>query len=134
MKSILMKYMARFTTLSEAEQQAIAEEIVIEEYKKGTTLLRQGEIPAKCYFVLKGCVRQYFVDETGKEVTSNFFTEEQAIANLSSAYTLTCLEDCVLVVGDFTTEQDMYNKYSQLESMTRKMIQENLGEVQYEFS
>lgn len=141
MKKILLKYMTRFTTLNEEEQQAIAENILIEEYKKGTTLLRQGDIPTKCYFVLQGCVRQYAIDETGKEVTSNFYTEEQAIANFnhhkqdkSSAYSLTCLEDCILVVGDLDSEKDMYNKYSQLEAMTRMMIEQNFGEVQDELA
>jgi len=136
-----MKYMARFTSLSEEEQQAIADEIVIEEYKKGTILLQQGDIPTKCYFVLKGCVRQYAIDESGKEITSNFYTEEEAVSifNLhkldkSSQYSLTCLEDSVLVVGDLDIEQDMYNKYAQLETMTRKMMEENFGQVQEEFA
>lgn len=141
MKKILLKYMTRFTTLNEEEQQAIADAVLIEEYKKGTLLLRQGAIPAKCYFVLQGCIRQYAIDETGKEVTSNFYTEEQAIANFnhhkqdkSSAYSLTCLEDCILVVGDLDSEKDMYNKYSQLEAMTRMMIEQNFGEVQDELA
>lgn len=106
MKSILFKYMTKFTSLSDEEQQAIVDDILIEEYKKGTILLRQGDVPTKCYFVLKGIVRQYLIDEAGKEVTSNFFTEEQAVSifnrhqqNKPSAYTLTCLEDCILVVG-----------------------------------
>lgn len=141
MKKILLKYMTRFTTLSEEEQQAIAEAILIEEYKKGTMLLRQGDVPTKCYFVLKGCVRQYSIDEAGKEVTSNFYTEEQAISNFnqhkqdkSSAYSLTCLEDCILVVGDLDSEEDMYNQYSQLETMTRRMIEQSFGEVQDELA
>ncbi|MGG4452113.1 Crp/Fnr family transcriptional regulator [Brevibacillus porteri] len=141
MKEILLKYLTRFTTLSEKEQQAIVEEIVTEEYKKGTILLRQGEVPTKCYFVLKGCVRQYSIDETGKEVTSQFYTEEQTIVNLgqrkldqSSAYFLACLEDCTLVVGKLDTVSDMFNKYAQLETMSRKMLEENLGEIQDEFA
>ncbi|MES5953909.1 Crp/Fnr family transcriptional regulator [Bacillus fungorum] len=141
MEEILKKYMNRFTTLSEEEQQMILSELQIEEYKKGTVLLRQGDVPSKCYFVLKGCVRQHCIDETGKEVTSNFYTEEQAIKNFnhhkqdkSSSYTLTCLEDCIVVVGNLHSEKDMYNKYSQLEEMTRKMIEYNFGEVQDELA
>ena len=141
MKEILLKYLSRFTTLSEKEQQAIVEEIVTEEYKKGTILLRQGDVPTKCYFVLKGCVRQYSIDERGKEVTSQFYTEEQTIVNLgqrkldqSSAYFLACLEDCTLVVGNLDTVSDMFNKYAQLETMSRKMLEENLGEIQDEFA
>lgn len=98
MKSILYKYMSKFTSLNEMEQQDIVEGIPIEEYKKGTVLLRQGDVPSKCFFVLKGCVRQSSVDESGKEVTSNFYTEEQAVSIFNrhqesrpSAYTLTCL-------------------------------------------
>ncbi|EJQ32827.1 Crp/Fnr family transcriptional regulator [Bacillus cereus] len=141
MEEILKKYMNRFTTLSEEEQQMILSELQIEEYKNGTVLLRQGNVPLKCYFVLKGCVRQHSIDEAGKEVTSNFYTEEQAISNFnhhkqdkSSSYTLTCLEDCTVVVGDLHSEKDMYNKYSQLEEMTRKMIEYNFGEVQDELA
>ncbi|TKH45978.1 Crp/Fnr family transcriptional regulator [Paenibacillus sp. FSL R10-2782] len=141
MRRILFKYLTKFTSLNEEEQQAIVDNILVEEYKKGTVLLRQGDVPAQCYFVLKGCVRQYLVDETGKEITSNFYTEEQAISMFnhhkiekSSEYTITCLEDCVLVVGNLDTKKDMYNQYTQLESMTRRMIEENFGQVQDEFA
>ncbi|OFD64614.1 cyclic nucleotide-binding protein [Bacillus mycoides] len=141
MEEILKKYMKSFTTLSEEEQQLILSELQIEEYKKGTVLLRQGDVPSKCYFVLKGCVRQHCIDEAGREVTSNFYTEEQAIANFnhhkqdkSSPHTLTCLEDCIVVVGDLYSEKDMYKKYSQLEEMTRQMIEYNFGEVQEELT
>ena len=141
MKSILFKYMSKFTSLTEEQQQTIANEIKIDEFKKGTILFRQGDVPTKCYFVLKGCVRQYSVDENGKEVTSNFYTEEQAIAvfnnhklDKSSEYTFVCLEDSVLVVGDLAIEQNMYTKYTQLEVMTRKMIEESFGNVQDEFA
>jgi CRP-like cAMP-binding protein len=133
--------MTKFTSLNNEEQQAIAEGILIEEYKKGTVLIRQGDVPTKCYFVLKGCIRQYLIDEAGKEVTSNFYTEEQAASifnrhqlNRSSAYTLTCLEDCILVVGDLDAEEDMVHKHSQLETMIRKMVEENLGQVQDELT
>ncbi|WP_419957898.1 Crp/Fnr family transcriptional regulator [Psychrobacillus psychrotolerans] len=141
MKSILFKYMSKFTSLNEEQQQTIANEIKIDELKKGTILIRQGDVPTKCYFVLSGCIRQYSVDENGKEVTSNFYTEEQAIAvfnnhklDKSSDYTFLCLEDSILVVGDLAIEQNMYTKYTQLEVMTRKMIEENFANVQDEFA
>ncbi|WP_066303493.1 Crp/Fnr family transcriptional regulator [Bacillus sp. FJAT-29814] len=142
MKEILLKYMNEFTTLNEAEKQKISEAIKIKEFKKGKILLAQGDLPVvKCYFVLKGCVRQFFVDESGKEVTANFFTEEQAIPIVNdqnqaepSKYSYTSLEDSMLVVGDFDSEQVMYDKYSQLETMTRKMMEISLREVQDEFA
>lgn len=140
MKNILYKYMSRWTSLTEEDQQAIVDEIHIQEFKKGTVLLKQGDVPTKCYFILKGCVREYSIED-GRETTSNFFTEEQAIAifnhhkpDKSSDYTFTCVEDSVMVVGDLNTEQDMYNKHPQLETMTRRMIEESFSKVQEEFS
>lgn len=141
MKNSLLKYMTRWTSFSEDEQQAILNEIIIEEFKKGDVLFRQGEVCTKCYFILKGCVRQYSVDEEGREVTSNFYTEEQAIAifnhhrsDSSSDYTFVCAEDSVMVVGDMEMEQLMYAKYTQLQTMTRRMIEENFSQVQAEFA
>ena len=134
--------MADFTLMSEEEQQAIAESLRIEKYKKGTCLLRQGNLSSiKCYFVLEGCVRQFFIEESGKEVTSNFYTEDQAIPIINektqgdmSKYSLVCVEDCLVVVGDVATENTMFNKYPQLEMMIRKMMEINLGEMQEQFS
>ncbi|WP_316570880.1 Crp/Fnr family transcriptional regulator [Neobacillus sp. YIM B06451] len=141
MKDILYKYMSRWTSLNKEDQQAIVDEIRVEEFKKGTVLFKQGDAPTKCYFILKGCVRQYSIDEEGREVTSNFYTEEQAIAifnhhkpDKSSDYTYTCIEDSVMVVGDLDMEKDMYDKHPQLERMTRRMIEENFSQVQEEFA
>ncbi|TLS51356.1 Crp/Fnr family transcriptional regulator [Paenibacillus antri] len=141
MKNVFYKFMSRWTSLNEEDQRAIVDEIHIEEFKKGTVLFKQGDAPTKCYFVLKGCVRQYTIDEDGREVTSNFFTEEQFIAifnhhkpDKSSDFTFMCVEDSVMVVGDLNTEQDMYNKHPQLELMTHRMIEEFLSQVQEEFA
>ncbi|MFC7686607.1 Crp/Fnr family transcriptional regulator [Ureibacillus sp. GCM10028918] len=138
MINILLKYMSDFTLISEEEQRAIFESLTIDKYKKGKYLLRQGELSSiKCYFVLEGCVRQFFIDESGKEVTTNFFTEEQAIPIINektqgdlSKHSLLCVEDCILVVGDVDSENTMFNKYPQLEMMIRKMMEINLGEMQ----
>ncbi|MFC4099241.1 Crp/Fnr family transcriptional regulator [Paenibacillus xanthanilyticus] len=141
MKDILFRYMNRYTTLSAEEQQAIASDIRVEEFGKGTVLLRQGEPTTACYFVLKGCVRQHAVDEAGRNITSNFYTEEHTIAlfnehrpDQTSEHTLTCLEDCVLVVGELAIEQDLYGKHAQLEMLTRRMMEANFGQMQEEFA
>ncbi|WIV17179.1 Crp/Fnr family transcriptional regulator [Paenibacillus polygoni] len=141
MEDILYKYMSKWTSLNKEYQQSIMNEIRIEQFAKGAVLIEQGDVPNACYFILKGCVRQYSIDEDGREVTSNFYTEEQAIAifnhhkpDKTSNYSFVCIEDSVLVVGDLDKEKDMYNKHPQLESMTRRMIEENFSEVQEEYA
>lgn len=137
MKEILTKYMAKYTTLNEAEQQAVLDALTIEKVEKGSYLIKQGDSPTeRCYFVLKGCVRQYQIDEDGKEVTTHFFTEEQAILLLNIEepfnFSLTCLEDSILVVGDVLSEQEMYKQYTELETMTRRMMENYLTQAQNE--
>lgn len=141
MKDNIIQYMKRYTTQSDAELEKIAEALPVTTFEKGTILLHQGEVPDKCYFVLKGCVRQYAVDENGKEITYNFFTEEQSVVifnqqteDKASNYTICCMEDCVLVEGDLSIEQDMYDTYPILEKMTRKIIEENIGDIHYDFA
>ncbi|MBC5638101.1 Crp/Fnr family transcriptional regulator [Ornithinibacillus sp. BX22] len=144
MKEILYKYMAKHTNLREAEQEAIINEIVVERFLKGTDLTKQGyrlDTTTDCYFVLAGCVRQFYIDEDGKEITSNFYTEEQAIllANFGdssqvSNYSLTCVEDSVLVVSDMVREEEMYLDFPELETMTRRMMEGYLGQTQNELA
>lgn len=140
-KDVLVNYMKRFSDVSEAELVRLAENVPVGGFKKGTVLLHQGEVPDKCYFILKGCIRQYAVDDNGKETTFNFFTEEQSVTifnqhaeDKASNYSLSCLEDCVLVVGDLAAEQDAYDHHPVLEAMTRKMIEEDMGRIRDEFS
>jgi CRP-like cAMP-binding protein len=81
------------------------------------------------------------VEVNGKEVTTNFFTEEQAIllftieeASQVSNSSLHCVEDCVLVVAEFDSEQEMYQQYMELESMTRRMMESYLIQAQHEYA
>ncbi len=141
MKDVLIQYMKRFSDLSESELRKLTIDIPVATFKKGTVLLHQGEVPNKCYFVLKGCVRLYGVDEHGNENTFNFFTEEQSVTIFNqhtpdkiSPYSLSCLEDCTLIVGDLSTEQEAYNMHPVLEELTRKMIEEDLGTMRDDFS
>jgi len=89
---------------------------------------------------LKGCVRQYHLEIDAKEVTTNFYTEEQAIllfqfeeANQVLKHSLNCLEDCILVVADLESEQIMYKQYDELESMTHRMMESFLIQTQNEY-
>jgi len=141
MKDVLIQYMKRFSDLSESELKKLTVNVPVAAFKKGTILLHQGEVPDKCYFVLQGCVRQYAVDENGNENTFNFFTEEQSVTifnqhttDKTSAYSLGCLEDCTLVLGDLATEQESYDMHPVLETMTRKMMEEDMGAMRDDFS
>ncbi|WP_237658392.1 Crp/Fnr family transcriptional regulator [Ureibacillus xyleni] len=64
--------MRRHTPFNEEEIQRILNELVVETFPKKTVLLKQGEIATNCYFVLKGCIRQFTINDDGKEVTIDY--------------------------------------------------------------
>ncbi len=137
MKDILFQYLKTYTNAPDESLLDVVEQVPIQSFKKGTLLLEQGEVSSKCYFVLKGLIRQYFIDSDGNENTSNFYSEKQVAAiynpqqvHKASKYFLACLEDSILLVGDLHDEMQMYAKYPFLETMVRKMMEETMANAQ----
>jgi signal-transduction protein with cAMP-binding, CBS, and nucleotidyltransferase domain len=133
MTSELLHYISQFPHLTEQEIKEIADNIPVQTFKKGTILLKEGDIADKCFFVLKGCIRQYhLVDD--EEKTTAFFTEEQAVVSfasysqqLPSKHYWSCVEDSVLVVGSLDHEQAMYQKFPKLAAITRALMEQDFG-------
>jgi len=141
MEDELLKYISKFSSLTTEEAQQIAENIKVKTFKKGTVLIKAGEFYDFCFFVLKGCVRQYYL-KNGAEKTTSFFTEEQAVVNFYSDsqerapvnYYLSCVEDCVLIIGESGSEIEMYQKFPKLEAITRMMVEQDFGKTQQAFA
>ncbi len=72
----------------------------IREVPAGTILLHEGEIAAKLHIVLRGCLRTYFVKDTGAEVTSQFFIESQVVASFESVMTRTPSRQYIEAIED----------------------------------
>lgn len=74
-----------------------------------TTLLKEGDVATKLFFVSQGCLRVYFNDD-GREITTQFFLEDQTATSLESFLTQTpsqfaidCIEPCHVAI--LTKEQ-----------------------------
>lgn len=136
----ILRYIAQFTTLSQREAEDIVKTIKVKAFKKGAFLLKEGQVAKLCYFVLKGCVRQYFLVD-GEERTTNFYTEGQPVTPYGgtfrqepSKYYLSCLEDTIVTVGSPEEEALFFAKFPRLESVSRLAIEEELGKSQDQLS
>lgn len=58
MKNTLVKLMSNFIDLT-AEEISILNAFPVKTVKKGTNLLKEGQISQDSFYVIKGCVRQY---------------------------------------------------------------------------
>ena len=136
MRNKLVDYFARIMPLTDEEAKAIAASMLIKEFKKGAVLLEEGQISTEAYFVLEGCVRQYYL-VNGEEKTNNFFTEEQWVISLNSLsngtpanHFFVCSEDTILVVGNEDKENNLYKRFPKFETISRKVMEKVFMEQQ----
>jgi CRP-like cAMP-binding protein len=130
-EQVLIDFTSQFMSLSDAEINTILDMVTIKAYKKGKLLLREGQIGHICYFVLQGCVRQYYLVD-GIEKTTDFFTEGQPVSptlvfeNKPSKSYLVCNEDCIVVEGTSDDEQAFLMQMPRMETLSRIGIESEL--------
>ena len=61
MQDILFNFMAKYISLTEEEKNVIISLDIFRSLKKGTVLLKEGQKSQDNYFVLKGCIRKYYI-------------------------------------------------------------------------
>lgn len=138
MENEIIKYLMKYTSLSDELTEIIIESTVIKNFKKGTLLLREGEISNESYLVLKGCLRSYLLTD-GEDKTLEFYTEEQPVLPLSygkgipSEHFLECIEDSVITINTPEHETAMLQKYPQFESICRIMSEVMMANFQESF-
>lgn len=138
MDDYIIDYISKFIKLSDVEIQTINEQNLFRRYKKNELLLSEGMIAKDCYFIIQGCVRAYYIKD-GEERNTEFFFENQTIAPVSyqtkqpSQYYLSCLEDCVIAVGNEARNQKLLEQIPNLSLLISKMNENLLIQKTVEF-
>lgn len=134
MKNKFVNYFSRISPLSKEESEAIAESMQTKSLKKGDFLLKEGQISAKTYFILEGCIREYILTD-GEETTTNFFTEEHWAISLNTftpqkpaKHNWVCVEDTMVVVGDEEQGQALFKRFPRFETISRTIMEATFEE------
>ncbi len=131
MQNILFDYISKYMPLTDEEKKVITDLDLFRPVKKGTILLKEGQLSQEGYFVLKGCIRKYYIID-GEEKTTNFYTELQGVVpdcvstNKPSSFYLTCVEDCIISVSTPDLEEDVFANFPRFETMCRVVSEELL--------
>ena len=80
----LIKTISEYITINNSDIKIIKKSFLKKEYKKGEFLLEQGKRADKVFFIEKGLVRMYFINENGNEVNTYFASDESFITSFSS--------------------------------------------------
>ncbi|RXK61959.1 Crp/Fnr family transcriptional regulator [Lacibacter luteus] len=138
MKNILFDFISKYISLTEDEKNALISLDLFRTVKKGTVLLKEGQHSNESYFVLKGCIRTYYIID-GEEKTTAFYTEMDALTPHSvinktpSDFFISCVEDCILSVSNSDMEAEVNSKFPKFELMCRKLSEELLAKERIDF-
>ena len=138
MQNLLFDFISKYVSLTEDEKNAITSLSIFRTVKKGTTLLKEGQKSNEGYFVLKGCIRTFYIIG-GEEKTTAFYTEMEGftphcvINNAPSEYYISCVEDTILIGTNPDMEAVSFNKFPKFESLCRVLSEELLAKQQINF-
>lgn len=138
MEKLLFDYLSQYITLSNEEKKALLDLDIFKQYKKGTILLKEGETSDNRYFVLKGCLRSYYIVD-GNEKTTAFYTEAESldppciISGKPSEFFVSCVENSILIVGNAEMEKIIFESFPKFETLCRILTEKLLAKNKTEF-
>lgn len=138
MYSQINKNISRYVSFSEEEFALFNSLLEYKKVPKKTILLHEGE---KCNFeafVIKGCVRKYYIDANGFEVILQFAIEDAWVSDISfsiyetkpSQLYIETLEDCEFLMFTPESKEELFAKAPRFERAFRILMQRNLAATQ----
>ncbi|RAW02903.1 Crp/Fnr family transcriptional regulator [Pseudochryseolinea flava] len=131
------RYIARFVQLTSEELSVVDQCLERRVIPKKTMLLRAGDICDFEGYINQGCIREYFIDKKGVELTMEFAVEDWWVSDITSFETqspsnmfIETLEDCEMLLLSRKSKEELLRRVPKLERMFRLMIQRHLTVVQ----
>lgn len=133
----IKKYIDTCITLSDEQHDYFNNLLIHKIVPKKKMLLYKGEICQFEAFIIKGCVKTYFIDKNGFEVILTFATENWWISDINSFHEqipsemyIETIEKTELFIINPQTKGQILNQIPSLERMFRLMVQRHLGTYQ----
>jgi len=130
-------YVLKSVNLSAGELEYFNSMLQYKVILKKTMLLQAGNICNFEAYVIKGCIREYYIDSNGAEVTLQFAVEDWWVSDITSFQDqkvsnmyIETLEDCELLMLSRESKEQLLAEVPKLERMFRLMIQRHLSVVQ----
>ncbi|MEM8969679.1 MAG: Crp/Fnr family transcriptional regulator [Bacteroidota bacterium] len=138
LKEKIRVMISRFKILNKEEIEVIVEKTIVDEFEKGTLLLKEGQIPTKCYMVVEGCVREYIIKD-GEEKSTAFFMEGDTFTphthdSKPSKHYWECVEDCVLTISNKSYEEEIRAALPRLDAVFQEIAIEKINRAKEEWS
>lgn len=136
----LIAHFRNYIHIKPEEEEEIAQYFQLENYKKKAELLEAGKRCQKHYFVVKGCLRLYFLDEKGVEQTTQFAIENWWITDYLnfeqqgiSSFSIQTVEATTILSISTQQQAKLLQAYPELERYFRLIYQKAYGASQLRF-
>ena len=126
----LLSHIKRYVQLDEHEEQLLCDSLELIKLKRRQFLLEPGKMCKGNYFIVKGCLRQYFVNQKLNEQIIQFGLESWWIADQDSLLNkqpsttyIQAVEVSEILLLPETCRDMLFEKIPKLESYFRIMMQ-----------
>ena len=137
MESNLLKNVSRNISLTAEEQTLFLSMTEFRVFPKKTLILREGEMCQFEGYITKGCVRIYYLNESGCEITLSFAIEDFWITDIESFYDkkpsrffMETLEDTEMFIFTPHHKEKLFSSIPKLERTFRLLLQRNISAIQ----
>lgn len=138
LKEKIRAMISNFKMLNSEEVESLVEKTIVDEFEKGTLLLKEGQVPRKCFMVVEGCVREYLI-KNGEEISTAFFTEGDTFTPPSmkgkpSNHYWECVEYCILTISNKNYEEEIRALIPRLDTVFQEIAIEKINKSKEEWS
>ncbi len=141
------QHLDKFITLSDEELDSVISYFQVMDVKKKQNLMDEGEICRSIFFVVKGCLRKFFINEKGIEQTTEFAIENWWITDtfayerqMKSSFCIQAVEKSTVLRIDFYAQEKLLENHPVMERYFRMIYQRAYAAAErrirylYEFS
>jgi len=132
MLHLLLENISRHIHLSDEEFEQFSRPFVLQKFKRKETVLREGDFCLFEGFVVKGCFKVYYLNESGSGQTLYFAVEgwwitdiDSLINHVPSILNIEALEDSEVLMISKKDKERLYEDMPQIEKLFRIMNQQS---------
>lgn len=133
----LIVHIRKFIDLDESEAAIVLSHFKSESFKKKALLLKEGDICSTQFFILKGCLRLYIINEKGNEQTLQFGIENWWITDYMSLqnqrpthFYIQAVENSEVLAIDIKLLDNLFVRLPKMERYFRLILQKSFAASQ----
>lgn len=129
----LKKFLSKNLGVDEDVIASVVDHLETLDFKKDEFLAHANDLIRQTYYVEKGIIRQFYIDEKGKEHTIMFGAENWFVSdrdslyfNLPSIYSIQAVEDCTVLLLTKNFTQELIEKIPSFSELNDRLLHNHI--------